>query len=75
MLGEDAIPERIVGVVTSSDYLKEVKRAERVGWWIKPNIEKIIALQPDIVLATALAGQQSAVKTGAFIQITGIRHF
>ena len=60
---ELGLQDKIVGVVTSSDYLEEVKHAERVGLWIKPNIEKIIALKPDIVLATALAGQRSIVKT------------
>jgi len=59
---ELGLQNKIVGVVTSSDYLEEVKHAERVGLWIKPNIEKIIALKPDIVLATAFTGQQSAVK-------------
>lgn len=59
---ELGLQDRIVGVTTSSDYLDEVKRAERVGLWVKPNIEKIIALKPDLVLATGFAGQQSAVK-------------
>jgi len=54
--------DRIVGVTTSSDYLQEVARAERVGLWSKPNIEKIVALQPDLVLATGFAGQQSAAE-------------
>ena len=54
--------DRIVGVTTSSDYLEEVRRAERVGLWSKPNIEKIVALKPDLVLATDFAGQQSAAE-------------
>lgn len=59
---ELGLQDRIVGVTTSSDYLEEVKRAERVGLWIKPNIEKIIALKPGLVLATGFAGQQSAIE-------------
>ncbi|MDO9541969.1 MAG: ABC transporter substrate-binding protein, partial [Kiritimatiellia bacterium] len=59
---ELGLQDKIVGVTTSSDYLEEVKRAERVGSYVKPNLEKIIALKPDIVFATGFSGQQSAVK-------------
>lgn len=59
---ELGLQDRIAGVTTSSDYLEEVKRAERVGLWVKPNIEKIVALKPDLVLASGFTGQQSAVK-------------
>lgn len=59
---ELGLKDKIAGVTTSSDYLEEVKRVERVGSYIKPNVEKIIALKPDIVFATGFAGQQSAVK-------------
>jgi len=60
ILIELGLQDRIVGVTTSSDYLEEVKRAERVGLWSKPNIEKIVVLKPDLVLATGYAGQQTA---------------
>ena len=59
---ELGLQDRIVGVTTASDYLEEVQRAERVGLWVKPNIEKIVALKPDLVLASGFTGQQSAVK-------------
>ena len=59
---ELGLQDRIVGVTTSSDYLEQVKHAQLVGSYVKPNIEKIIALKPDIVLATGFEGQQSAVK-------------
>ncbi|MDD5676366.1 MAG: cobalamin-binding protein [Kiritimatiellae bacterium] len=57
---ELGLKDRIVGVTTSSDYLEEVKHAARIGVYAKPNIEKIVALKPDLVLATGFAGQQSA---------------
>jgi iron complex transport system substrate-binding protein len=67
---ELGLQKRIVGVTTSSDYLEEVKHAERVGLWVKPNVEKIIALKPDIVLATRFTGQQAAAKK---LSAVGIR--
>ena len=54
--------DRIVGVTTTSDYLDEVKAAERVGSYVKPNVEKIAALKPDLVLASGFVGQQSAAQ-------------
>jgi len=62
ILIELGLQDRIVGVTTSSDYLEEVKRAERVGLWIRPNVEKIVALKPDLVLATGFAGQRAAAE-------------
>jgi len=59
---ELGLQDRIVGVTTSSDYLEEVKCAERIGLYVKPNIEKIVALKPDLVLTSGFAGQQSAAK-------------
>lgn len=59
---ELGLQDKIVGVITSSDYLEEVKSVERVGSYVKPNIEEIIALKPDIVFATGFAGQQAAVQ-------------
>jgi len=56
------LKDRIVGVTTSSDYLKEVKNIETVGFYIKPNVEKIVSLKPDLVLATGFVGQKSAVE-------------
>ena len=52
----------IVGVTSSSDYLEKVKHVERVGLYMKPNIEKIVSLKPDLVLATDFIGQKSAVE-------------
>lgn len=59
---ELGLKDRIVGVTTSSDYLEEVKNIERVGFYMKPNIEKIVSLKPDLVFATGFVGQKSAVE-------------
>ncbi len=57
------LKDKIVGVTTSSDYLKEVKDVEKVGFYMKPSLEKIVALSPDLVLATDYVGQRQTVKT------------
>jgi len=54
--------DRIAGVTTASDYLEEVKGAERTGSYVKPNIEKIMALKPDLMFASGFVGQQSAAE-------------
>ena len=44
--------ERIVGVSDYSDYPEEAKTKTNVGAYDTPNIEQIIALEPDLVIAT-----------------------
>lgn len=49
MNGQDAL----VGVDEFSDYPAEAQDIEKVGGFSTPNIEKIVSLDPDLVLATA----------------------
>ncbi len=56
------LKEKIVGVTTSSDYLKEIKDVERIGFYMKPSLEKIVSLSPDLVLATNYVGQRQTIK-------------
>jgi len=44
--------EKVVGVTNSCDYPPEALEKEKVGGYYGPDIEKIIALEPDLVLAT-----------------------
>ncbi len=43
--------DRLVGVTEYADYPKEAKGIESIGMIKEPNIEKIIKLRPDLVLA------------------------
>jgi iron complex transport system substrate-binding protein len=45
--------ETIVGVSEYSDYPPEAAGLPEVGSYIKPNLEAIVALKPDLVIATA----------------------
>ena len=42
---------RVVGVSRYADFPKEVEKVDRVGGFIDPNVEKIIELRPDLVIA------------------------
>ncbi len=42
--------ERVIGVTTYCDFPAEAKTKEKIGDTIKPNLERIIALKPDLVL-------------------------
>lgn len=44
--------EKLVGVTTYCDYPEEAKKKEKVGDFANPNVEKIISLKPQVVLAT-----------------------
>jgi iron complex transport system substrate-binding protein len=48
------LQDRLVGVDDYSDYPPEAKNKEKVGGFAKPNIEKIVSLAPDLVLATQI---------------------
>jgi len=48
--------ERVVGVTTYDDYPEEVKKLPRVGGFIDPSVEAILALEPDLVICTPNPG-------------------
>jgi iron complex transport system substrate-binding protein len=48
--------ERVVGVTTYDDYPEEVKKLPRVGGFIDPSVEAILALEPDLVVCTPNPG-------------------
>ena len=62
ILIELGLKDRIVGVTTSSDYLEDVKDVDKVGFYMQPNIEKIVSLKPDLVLVSSFVGQKSVVE-------------
>lgn len=52
--------ERIVGVTEYCDYPQEANNKEKIGGFSTPNIEKVISLNPDLVIATSM--HQKAVE-------------
>ncbi|MBU2473395.1 MAG: cobalamin-binding protein [Candidatus Omnitrophica bacterium] len=48
------LDEEIVGVTTFCNYPLAAEKKEKVGTFSQPNIEKILSLKPDLVLATGL---------------------
>jgi len=55
--------ERLVGVSVYCDYPPAVQKIDRVGTFLTPNVEAIVAKRPDIVLAVPTPGNQSPVET------------
>ncbi|MFA5858593.1 MAG: helical backbone metal receptor [Elusimicrobiota bacterium] len=43
--------DKIIGVTAFCDYPREAKKKNVVGTWVEPNLEKIISLKPDIIIA------------------------
>lgn len=56
------LERELVGVSTFCDYPPSVKEKEKVGSFSDPNIEKIVLLKPDVVLATGLEQAQAVEK-------------
>src|SRR3990170_9003359 len=42
--------ENVVGVTIYSDFPPEAKNLPKVGGWVNPNLEAILALKPDLVI-------------------------
>jgi iron complex transport system substrate-binding protein len=55
-----ASEDSLVGVTEFCDYSPEAKRIERVGGFGKPNVEKLLALSPDLVIAAGLEREEAA---------------
>ncbi|MES0350374.1 MAG: cobalamin-binding protein [Desulfobacteria bacterium] len=53
--------DRIVGVTKFSDYPREAKQKPRVGTYVNFNIEKIVSLQPDLIIATYGGNPKTAI--------------
>lgn len=52
--------DRVVGDTTFCDYPEEAKSVSKIGGFSDPSIEKIVALKPDLVLATDM--HESIIK-------------
>ena len=48
------LQDKLVAVDDYSDYPPEAKAKEKVGGFSKPNVEKIVSLAPDLLLATQI---------------------
>jgi iron complex transport system substrate-binding protein len=55
--------DRLVGVTTYCNYPAETVSIEKVGDTLNPNIEKIIALKPDIVFVSTASQLEAFTKT------------
>ena len=62
--------ERLVGV-SRFDERPEVSRLPRVGGFVDPSVEAVLALHPDLVLAQPGPGNRRAVETMAGLGATG----
>jgi len=53
--------DRVVAVSATCDRPAEVARLPRVGSWVEPSVERILALSPDLVIAVPSPGNREAV--------------
>jgi len=55
--------ERLVGVSTYCDYPPEARAIDKVGTFVTPAVERIVAKQPDLVIAEPNVGNRSPVES------------
>lgn len=56
------LSDRIVGVTSYCDYPPEAAQKERVGDTMRPSLEKIVALKPDLVIASTASQLEQFVQ-------------
>jgi len=56
------LEDRIVGVTTFCDWPAAAAQKEKVGGFVNPSVEKIVSLNPDLVLATADGNRRETVR-------------
>lgn len=56
------LDDKIVGVTTFCDWPAAARAKPRIGGFTNPSIEKIIALKPDLILATADGNRKDTVQ-------------
>lgn len=61
--------DQIVGVCVWCDYPPEAQALQKVGDFVHPNIEKIVSLRPDLVLA----GRWQSTRTAHRLRLLGLR--
>lgn len=55
--------EDIVGASELSDFPPQARHVDRVGSYLKPNIEAVVAHRPDVVIAVPSPGNREAVES------------
>lgn len=63
-----AAQDRLAGVTDFCDYPPEARRKPRVGGMLAPNLETIITLKPDLVIATTAGNREET-----FVQLGRLR--
>lgn len=61
--------DKVVGVTEYCNYPESAQKKNKIGGFINPNIEKIVSLQPDLVIATPDGNPQSVVEKLASLGI------
>lgn len=56
------LSDRIVGVTSYCDYPPEAKLKEKIGDTMRPSIERIVALKPDLVIASTASQLEQFVR-------------
>lgn len=54
--------ERVVGVSSHSDFPEQARTLPRVGSFLLPNVESVVSVRPDLVIAVPSPGNRDAVR-------------
>mgnify|MGYP001606273080 CR=1 FL=1 len=68
--------DRVVGATAFCDYPEAAKRVPRIGGFSDPSIERVLAAQPDLVIATLVGNRREIVeeliRLGLPVYVSGV---
>lgn len=69
---------RVVGVTNFCNYPPEARKKEKIGGFSNPNLEKIVSLKPDLILATLDGNKKEVIdklkELGLSVNVTNPRN-
>lgn len=54
--------ENVIGVTTFANYPEEATKVDKIGTITEPNIEKIVSMEPDLVIASSVNKQETVER-------------
>ncbi len=72
MLYAMGLGDRVVGVTTFCHYPPEATKKPKIGTYLQPNIEVIVGLKPDLVIAEATGVRRSEKLSGLNLKVLEI---
>ena len=74
MLFALGLGDRVVGVTDFCHYPPEVRKIAKIGTWLKPNLEQVLSLKPDLIVVQRTAIHSSEQYAALKLKTVEVQH-